>query len=911
MTMYQLRALSPSFIEITSKTWPNKTNLQKLYRNIAPILQNIWLEQIQKNIHAEEKFPSSLFDAEQQKLESLFDSTSNPDKIKVLQLCNLLRVNAQVTLTEKKDVRSIGSVDIFKEQIGLLIYLCDQNLQDTASKIDLDDVFTSLSSIKAAFISEIKLICEQLEKKRELHKKTGLQDPLTVLSIQKPLEIAKILVTSHGILNSGLIDLLIKHFFDSKKVFMQHEKEFIQTLFEIKNSASLQEQIQKIKAPNSPFFLSNELIAITLNLPPDTIPTDREAKIVALAALLSSMRQGEAGRCFISSLPPLMKPMLKKRILADFQQILYEGKLTKMQSNQKIKADIIFHLEDEALYTPFFVDIECQIASKTAYLWESPGLIAACQQIGIEKNFIKHAIKKNINTLYELEQISLSEQIEITPEILINQIAETVAHERHLSSQQTKDLLWLALLAFSSETSVCLYSVWESCLEVMSGITEKQHLHKRILKSIKSSLADQWPTFFFNSVKQRVVKKMRKIFNRMVEASIYSCYKEQTSFKNKGEILGAFILLELSKGKRITVAKKIESPNQFKQFVLHRLKAAQEIISLINPLPECQLYQEIIEKIQSHVSKSDIDFYSFLNSIFRDYEKGNKNINNPLKEWQQIPYLPFREIIYSDNALFNNPNGVAVGTSESMRPKNGLELLESFIHYSRELLKEKTGQTISYNNAPPSDLEYLFKLTPNHPTAIEPIHSSQPAREWIEEHLIKPGLATANLQLTDKMKNSYIQSVSQKLLPLELIHIFQNKAVSIDSRINTVQQFSQQLLKILLELSLNLNEVRQNEISTALSNILLEKVLPEESVSFLTQTAVRIAETGGESQEIRTLSFVCCFDPITKKIQLGTVDENLNRLRILNPVEWVAYMPWEMHGIKLHPLLVDHKIELL
>lgn len=924
-----VQTASSHFLQNTSL--PPKL-VKSAYYNVPKHLYSSWLDHIQKKLNnpptkSKTSSSSSAFDPEQQLLENLFKSRdffNEAEKKIILNFCSMLRIkankNSQTNNTTAAKVDFL--IDQTKQQLAQVIFLADEDLAKTASLIDLQNIPASLSRIQEQFEAKIQHILSSIQNHKANHEAVPIQDPALATSVLKPLAIAKMLMTSAGLLNLGLIDSIKQHFFDYSKDLIQYEKEVLQTLDDIEHSPLMQQQIQSIKKPESSNLPSNDLIRITLHLPPSVTPSDVQTKTVVLAALLSDMRQGDVGSCFATSVAILMMSSLKSKVISDIEQMITQGYITRKSATDQSDFIPVLDIGDSALESPLEINKDGNVIleDKLGYLWESPGIIAACRQLNISEDNVIHVIKNIIIRHYTTKGLKIGENTSITPDEIIKYLVERISSEKNFTTEQRGELHNLAAFAFSSETNTPLLRAWESCVASMAESQSNNYVRRKILNCVTTALDSLWPKSKspFNGITEQA-QKVQNVVEKILNTSIQLRYDPQVEIQPKesgdghSKMLGAFMLHELEHGVKSISAKPIQNPSQFKEFVIKKINLSKAALgnSSDNNTDNCVL---IVKNIQEYLSQPDINFSSFLKEAIRAYDDENKKILDPLQSWQTIEHLPFRDATGNENAVvYSKAIGISPGTPDTTKPKDATELLSAFITFGRS--RAQTDQFLSdadpYQRYMADTPQHAFTLTPEDASIVDAMSSPQPPMRWIEEHITKPGITVANTPISQEQKINLINIISTEMIPKELIPAFKKQAATIKESANTIHLFSNAILDTLLTITSRKNDKTRAAFSRDLTNILINSFLPANSAKILTNTAARIADTNWVDQGVKHIYFSCFFDPLTKTLQLGTQDEDGNRLRALDQDEWVAYVPWEMYGIKLTPSLDNRKISVV
>lgn len=909
-------SVSPS-----SKTSPKS----KIYQTTMSSLHQSWLKQIQYQIDSP-TVPSSVFDNETKLLEALFAqpfAEADKDTQNIFLFCSTLCLKAQNTLGLKNANDCHSTIDEVKEEISQIIYLAEKDLNAASQLIDQQDATGSLKKIKFAFEAELQKYLQEIKNLQAQHEKIPLHNPAAVASVKKPLLVASMLTTSTGLLNLGLIDTIKKKFYESDAPLKQHEKELLQTLEELKHSPLLQQQFRQILKPLSQNLASNDIIRVTLHLPPSTQPTNKQAQTVALAALLSDMRQGDVGSCFASSVSILMMGAMKTKVLTDFGHILHEGKLSRHTQGGHIDFFPVLDIGDSAVQNPIYITKDGKVNSFKGYLWEAPGLQSAWQQLEMKPELLNPCLQNLISQQFA-KQSKPTTIIKLSAKEIIEYMLETkvkaIPTDSSLRPEQIHDMKHLAILAFCSETHTPLLRAWESCVAAMAESHESHHVRQKILKCVNLTLHHQWPSHLFTGLTNEA-KHVQKVFTKVLDAGIQLRYDEhihyETNEKGDGHSkpYGAFVLHEVTQGERSSSAKRVQTPEEFRSFILGRLKFTQEIFDHIENLQNREKYQEVIDHIRDYVSQRNFGHADFLHGAIANYDPANaKRLTEDLQNWKQLQHLPFRDSTGNDVVpVYNNATGFMLELPEIIRPKNAEQLLEAFIQFSRKRVQSDNflDDDNPYQRYMATTPQHAFTLTPEDHTVIPALKSELSPTEWIQETIAQTGYEIANLPLSPQQKEKFIDEISRQLLPAELANSFKLAALSSASSPDTVHAFCEDILHLLMDFDIRQKSIIRSNLTASLTNILLHHVLTPDAAQKLSTHVVRIADTNWLDRGARHLYFACFFDPVTQSLQLGTIDEDGKELLALDQNEWVAYVPWEMYGVKLTPSITTHSMEVL
>lgn len=829
-----------------------------------------------------------------------------PDRQRLLAFCRCLQRQHLEAL--KQRTGSLGGVEGVlkgaKQAMAKLVCLVERR-PDTVALVDGDDVAGSLDRINRAFDAYVEGIISDMGAQLAQHDRAPLQNSSQVAVALKPRLIADLLLTSGGHLNLGLIDIIKHRFFAAGVPLLRHDQELKQTLDILAGSVSMQNQIHAIGKPCSPHLAVNDLMRVSLKLAPEAPLDGRQAKWVALAALLSDMRQGDVSSCFSTSVAIMMMDALKEKVLGDFIELLSRGKLTRAGRADQQEFIPVLEIGDSALAANITLESSGKMVSGTGYLWEAPGLIAACRQLGIADDDMQGCIEAVIAQLYVERALKPGDLLEVTVQSMIRRLVKAQAAPL-LDRSLRRELKNRALLAFSAETHCPLLRAWESCLAAMAEAQSTNLVRRKITKCLAAALGPHWPRGFFGAP-AKDAQRVQQVFANVVNHCIQLRYDPQVLVQSGGhgdghsKILGAFTLHALKQGKNSLLAKPVETPEQFKRFVLNQLRRAGEILTKADgqDLPE-QL--ALIDHLHAFVSRPDELASSFVKTAIRHYDVRNGAISDPLQVWRQLEHLPFRDAVGNDAAtVYLKATGVAPGQPHTVRPKNGEELLRAFIAFGRA--RAQADQFLAddnpYQRYLATTTQHAFTLTPEDPSIVGAMDPAQTADQWILAHIIAPGQQVARLPMDGALKLRFHQAVCGKLLDEKMAPGFMEAVKKISATCNTVALYGNELRKLLLGMHAKPDVRLERALSKQLTDLLLTDVLPSETVAALTASAVRIADTNWEDKGARHLVFACFYNPLSQAVELATLDEEGRRLAALNQDEWVTYIPWEMYGVKL------------
>lgn len=271
--------------------------------------------------------------------------------------------------------------------LGKIIYLVNKDPQLSSAHINLNAKNESLLWIETQFKNCFQELRSRLQKRFEDHKKTHLQSPEVALSVYKGREIANALLTEIGTINSGIIPDLHEIIIQNQLQSYAYETKVKNVLNVLMQSPKLRDKFSEICKPESKSAPANDILKIILGKSDQAPVTDLDAKKAALGAMLSHLRQGPAGSCFATYLAIELHTMHLEKTLDDLASLLKSGKLTRKVDGVSMDFPFIMGMSLNGLDKQVSIARNGAIGGEDSigsFLWDAPGLKAACLALGIE-----------------------------------------------------------------------------------------------------------------------------------------------------------------------------------------------------------------------------------------------------------------------------------------------------------------------------------------------------------------------------------------------------------------------------------------------------------------------------------------------------------------------------------------------
>ena len=819
-----------------------------------------------------------------------------------------------------------------RESMGKMIFLADRNADAAAALVNQKKPYAAiLTDIDNAFCNEVRKVVADIRSQADKHTKFNLQDPDAVIAVQTPLAIAKTLMTSSGRLNSVLVDQIRHEFYNDKddSKLMVHERDLLFTLNFLSENADMVTLLEAIQKPETPTLGSNNIIRISLKLPPDAITTDTHARTVVLAGLLSDMRQGSVGSCFATSICIMMINQLKMRVLEDFDTLITNDEIVRPDTSESNQTEFVPVLEigDDTCQQAIYVALDGTMynASQTGgdptksnvMIWESPGLLSACRQLGIAPGNVNQTVLDTVQAITTSSNTAAGKPVQTSMEDIITAIATNQNKAlTNLSDDDKQERVNLGVTAFNAETNSLLLRCFESCV---AATAEKGHdgfIRGRSISSTTGSLGNG----------QTVSAKVQEVFRNTMDHAIQFRYAEKehiakdpnspaTTGDGHSTAAGAFDLYRLI-GANSRMAQKVGSPQEFNDFVLDRLKVTREICtSLATNDTDKQNYQQEIDRIVAYVNGAGQNNFDFVKNCMISYDAGAKKLSDPIAGFNTLEHTPWRDATGNFNApVFNTATGIESGEPTTLKPRNALELLVAFINWGRA--REKQDQFLESGTANDRYMvnteQHAFSLTPEDDTVKSAMGGDEKdldPQAWAKKHILDASKSVKDAVLTNdqiKLLGMYAGSIFVRGNSDYFNQWVQSNVVGAGK--NTVQQASQAILQQAIAMAGP--KANAAYITSVFTSVLLGSALPASAKnSFLTaeqraqlgKNAARFADTNWVSKDEKNIYFCFYYSPVTDSIQVGNVNEDGSDLNGISQADWVDGVRWDMFGAKLNP----------
>jgi hypothetical protein len=739
-----------------------------------------------------------------------------------------------------------------KQLLGQFIYLINKDPELALKCLVDNDLNETSIKINSEFNKAIQEIEERLTTHYDAHAKTGLQSADVAWQTRLPFEIARFIMSAHGTINVGIIDIFSELFLCEDDLLINYETNLGYALKILKKSPQIRGEFAKIRKPSLVQAPSQDIIRACLNLSNQEVITDYHARLTVLTALLSHLRQGSSGSCFATSLAIEILSAHLAFCLKDLTQLIQEDKLTRVVKGVKKGIPPLRRINDPDLAKTFILDQEGSLFidnQMAGFIWEAPGVQAACQAIGIS------SLKEAILAILKKGKFP----IKMDFRELLKQLCLYLAETQPLKKNMLGALFAQGCFAFSSQTNHPLLKVWENAIagmaEAQDGSMIKSNILEATIHVIKKYLRKVNDS---SSLQQKVEREFNKSFYNRIQlrydpAIVMQGVKDLGDGHSKE---GAFVLYDGNQ--RIDTSKG---------FIEVLLKTVSEMNPALGQTEEGKL---ILEKLKDIIRDE-----SFIPTVLTYYHPSNEIVKK-LKNYENLPFTPWITRIGNNSKMVLE---VYLETSKPLKTerlaiKTPKQLLAKIIELGKTMSEEEKSSYLSNpNKLTPIRIpgNHTFSLMLGNPSLAKAWKENCLTEKWIKKYVLQPGQQIAESQIDPATKEKFISYLAQEVLP----HLFLNeeKNQKIEAFVNlankledtSIKKFRTQLLEILRQLY-SVPNPPMDGIARQFDTVLCESLEPKLKKK-LRDSAVHFADTNWCSG-IHDIHFCFAVNPGTGDLEI-------------------------------------------
>ncbi len=786
------------------------------------------------------------------------------------------------------DAQQMAVMLKLREDIGKVVFAADY-MPAKAAGIDPAKLTDSMRMIEMTVYTEMYDIYQRLVSKNNAANAFRLQDTDMVHFIEKPKEIAKLLLTSQGHINLGLIGEIKAHFFSGSTLLLEYEQGIQYVMDQM--DCSWQEAIDAVQPPSSGQFASNAIVRADLGLMPNEAITKLHCQQVVLSALLSQLCQGPVGDCFAVAWAIKKHNEFLLDSMADYTAIVRDGFLARNVNGAQ--DDFFFEttIADEGMDESFTLQGDGKIDEyKGAYFYECPNLVAACRQMGISD--LKSRANDVMTQIYNTKQT-------MTWDRLIQICAEVFADANH----PQEELTLLGRYGFSLSNNRLLRA-WETSLAAMAEDRPNDYVRDNVSSAVMTVFK---PIFESRekkstSYQKTLIEETKKIFQKTLNDSFRLVYNgaiplQQVSSDGSSSS-GGFELYQRDVRNLNNKGIRIATPEQFRNFIFDILdQTTQAQISKTPSKKDRQVILSVTDslKLCAHAN-------TFMRDIIWAYDQVNKNERDPVANYLNLERTPMTsldgdnpwEVMAIDTGKDFTPD------VKTIKPKDPGALLKWLLGLAQwkesteKYLEKKTPE----DEDPATSPQHAFNIEFKNEEFKAFLASGLDPDAWIQKTLIEPGLQVSRTEVDNGTKKLMQQKAAhwlsrqfKKGIPDSVQHETDTLFKSLNSKIVTVQQYAQRLQDGIVKI-FKLNADQTTSLSFALDNMLIQS-LPKAQSQALQSEAFRFARTNWDTGP-KNLFFCCYFNPRTEKVDFADIAEDRTVLEPMDQYEWIDNKEWEV-----------------
>ena len=788
--------------------------------------------------------------------------------------------------------RGTQSPQSIHKTLGEIIYLAEHDFQETEKLVAGKDIQRVCVALSARFQAALQARNDRLEKKRAELQANPLQDMQIWVSIKKPIEIAKLLITSTGFFNTAIIEQVKKSFLTGG-VHAEYERNIACGLDNLKNAKELQQKIAAITKPSAGYHDSNIIIRTALGLDHSDVITDAHAKMIALSGLLSNMRQGPVGSCFATFFAYELLEMRPDKCLDDFIALLKNDELTRMVEGTLKEFEYVLDISDDDIHKEFTLTPDWKIKGTQISIWMVPGIQASCKMMGLKEGQESALIK---TVIADIKKEKRTENPTLTAHMLIYEIAS------RLKSGLKETFFNLGKFAFSAETNNPLLRAWESSIAGMAEAKKTDLVRSKILSCVSRALKlPLKPTTFADSVLEQ---QIQTTFQQVLNGELSLRFDPSISLGSLSPSAdgrstdGAFVLYD--GGKTSSSRTRIDTPDKFVTFVEHAIPLTEKALTVnLGDAQEREKLVAILQRVSTFLQKEK---ETFLNVALLNYDVENRKIKNPLQAWKNLEHTPWTDCTGDDNrevmdVYLERPiNSKPV----SYTPKNAQDLLRFVLKFGKEeqasshFLDDEYPQTLYPCDTP----THAFSLIPEHPTVVKAIRSDKSVDIWISENVVNPALAISQETITEQARTLIIDYMATNILSHEHVKDFKVLMSALDKELS-LRAFRLKALDALRKVT----QIRPSMLSQRaemLDSYILQLCIDlQEAVPQMkawVSSIVHFADSNW-NDGVKDIHFCLFLSPATETMQFGSICDDGTGLKILPQGNWITNQQWNFYRL--------------
>ncbi|MEC7840450.1 MAG: hypothetical protein VX777_10470 [Chlamydiota bacterium] len=780
------------------------------------------------------------------------------------------------------------------ECFGKILFLLDVDPNAFKNELINNSDTEIISWVTSQFEHEIQNVINRLNHLKEVQSEAGLQSEVLSYQTALPYEIAQLLVKADGTINYFLCPLITKLILkrDENNTHMKNLKRVLD-LFE--SSSNIRDKVLRIKKPRSSKSLAAELIKAQVKKKYEDKVTDRDAKVTAVTACLSQMRQGPIGSCFATHFAIALLSSHIDQCLDDFYHLLYEGKLTRTIENVTKDFPFLMRMGNSNMEYNIKIDTQGQLlrgAEKGLFLWDCPGVIAACRAIDIKEP------EKQIKLV--LENMDSSNTGTINLRTLLSELCANKVKANNLSPIFNVRLYAIAHFALESMTRNGLLSVWENSIAEMAEGKKDGMVMPAILFASRTPIVQRIiEKFEITNDQVKIVGSISNIFDRHFLRRSHLHYDpdiiNDTIDPVHQSSEGGYVLYDKQGSNIPKCWKRIDNPKLYAEFIADVFSEAQdEVIRSLSDSFNTEFVKKVIGELGEAILSSQYVFDTMI-SYYPKYKSEQDIVNN----WELCRYTPWRTICGNRTErvreVYMEDDSKSV--MRHFTPVSAEDVLIKILSMEKEL---SSREIVSYlknplQKTPVFTPTHAFNLTLGAPSLFSYITSGATKKKWIYENITEPCTAIISADIDPAFQEEIIQFVSENLVSKDKKKEFLQRINSIPNNMS-YPQFRTYILDLLRNVDGHF--IAEKETVEEF-DIKFCAFLPDSIKKGLAEKAVHFADTNW-FRGVNDIHFCFLVSPCTGKLSIMEIQDDGMEIK---PVKeyWLLNQTWKVFNSKSEP----------
>ena len=735
---------------------------------------------------------------------------------------------------------------------------------------------------------------QALDHKEKAHKKTGVQQADLAKKVASCVELARLAVTRLGILNTGILPSIQEHFLSDLDASLNHDWSMAYGLKVLSESADLQAYLKSVRLPKCSQNPSLDLLKVTLGKSVKEKLSHADARIGVLSALLSHLRQGQAGSCFATfyAIGKMGSHLLQAAY--ELGELIQRGSIRRMFEGKEIDFPFLLKFSGESMDVPLLLSGNGVPLGHGTAIWEDPGIIAALNAVG--KVDVKSVIQESIEQHFSKEK---SGRWRVTVRELLDTCINNLIQKGTLKEEERVSSRRRMACAVESVLVNPILRAWENSLAGMAQADLGGFMRPMVLQSIlvpfqrvirNSGLpfTEKYGKEFLNAIFNELMERVELIYDPQVQL--------QSAGNDARSMQGAFVLCDKKLVKATACNdlshhpeswQRIESASDFQNFVMRTLDDVEK-----EGREKSAYSKAIFSRIRKYVSSQD-----FLRAALLTYDL---SLLPHLQEenWARLPIAPWSETRGGDSefllevALNRRPEML------SLKPKSTSELLVGLLSWVKDAPKElreayrensKAGFPVRLKGV------HAFSLLLGQTALSLPEDHDWSPEEWVKIHVEQAGRALASSKVSKLMRKHLIQHMKLLMtLGEKDLEKAREKKAEFESQANalpdllSITEFRTYLLEILEKVGVkDISSLRRNLDDAVLRN--LTKKQREE----LIQSSLCFADLNW-SKGLSDLHLCAAVNPGSGELELMQVTDSGQGLRVIDQSKWLLSSEWRL-----------------